>query len=69
MAAKYRTLCGDPKPPVAQLEYLVAKARVHSEGVVDHNGERADIPGTEPPKQQKRPIYGGYNLKQFDLSI
>jgi hypothetical protein len=68
-AAKYHTLAADPKPPGAQLEYLVAKARVHSEGAVDVDGNRVDIPGSDPPKQQKRPIYGGYNLKQFDLSI
>jgi hypothetical protein len=47
------------------LDYYVAKARVRDE--LDTSGSPVpDADNPAPPK--KRPVYGGYNLKQFDLA-
>ncbi|WP_169523996.1 hypothetical protein [Amycolatopsis balhimycina] len=43
---------------LGQLDYSVAKARVREEVVVGTDG-----------KPEKKPVYGGYNLKHFDLTI
>ncbi|MEC3979850.1 hypothetical protein [Amycolatopsis sp. H20-H5] len=50
------------------LDYSVAKARVRDENLLDDAGNT--IPdAANDGKPTKRPVYGGYNLKHFDLSI
>ncbi|WP_372663485.1 hypothetical protein [Amycolatopsis kentuckyensis] len=49
------------------LDYYVAKARVRDEFELDPAG--AKVPDPENPGEfKKRPVYGGYNLKHFDLA-
>jgi hypothetical protein len=48
-----------------QLDYSVAKARVREEVVVGSDGR--PVVG-EDGKPVKKPVYGGYNLKHFDMN-
>ncbi|GAB3716132.1 hypothetical protein GCM10027598_25640 [Amycolatopsis oliviviridis] len=49
------------------LEYSVARARVREEDMLDPAGKPIPDPDN-PGKNRKRPVYGGYNLKEFDLT-
>ncbi|WP_240686972.1 hypothetical protein [Amycolatopsis suaedae] len=49
------------------LEYSVAKARVREEDLLDSDGNKIPDPDN-PGKYKQRQVYGGYNLKEFDLS-
>ncbi|WAL63532.1 hypothetical protein ORV05_21250 [Amycolatopsis cynarae] len=49
------------------LDYYVAKARVRDEVELDGAGKPVPDPDN-PGQSKKRPVYGGYNLKHFDLS-
>ncbi|WIY05801.1 hypothetical protein QRX60_18880 [Amycolatopsis mongoliensis] len=49
------------------LDYYVAKARVRDEFELDPAGNKVPDPDN-PGGHKKRPVYGGYNLKHFDLS-
>jgi hypothetical protein len=50
---------------LGQLDYSVAKARVREEVVVGTDGK----PVIEDGKPVKKPVYGGYNLKHFDMTV
>ncbi|WP_328448916.1 hypothetical protein [Amycolatopsis sp. NBC_00438] len=49
------------------LDYYVAKARVRDEVDLDPSGAKVPDPAN-PGQYKKHPVYGGYNLKQFDLT-
>lgn len=50
------------------LDYMVARARVREELVLDEDGHPLPDPDN-PGGFAKSPVYGGYNLKHFDLTI
>lgn len=51
-----------------KLDYYVAKARVRDEFDLDDLGHKIPVEGGKPNEYKKHPVYGGYNLKQFDLT-